>query len=112
MSKPAIYKFHFLMNGTVNLNCLAETEQDAIDRTAHLMGDDAAYELVNKTFSHYAGDYSIKAPKAIQQKVPKSLGEAIVHATPAPARKKQEVKESDLMTNVMDTIAKSQKVNL
>lgn len=95
----SIYKYEFMMNGTVGLISLAENEQDAEARVRRLFGKKEKYVLIGKSFSHDTGNFTIKTPKITQQS-------AVEIADKLPKDK------GDLMTNVMDAYAKDKKIGL
>lgn len=98
MSK-AIYKYEYLMNGTVGLTSLAENEKQAEERVKRLFGKREKYELVGCSFSHNSGEFTINT-----QKLKSKSADKVVEVLP-------KVK-SDLMTNVMDAYAKDKKITL
>ena len=104
MSNP-IYKYSIRMNGTIDLNCRASNETQAMNNAKQLFGSKEKFELIATEFSHNTGDYSItkKEQTASTFKSDKVVG--IV-------KKLAVKKKGDLLTNVLDAYAKDSKVDL
>lgn len=95
----AIYRYEFMMNGTVGLISLAENEEEAERRVRALFGKKDTYVLTGSSFSHNTGEFSINTAKVIKQSATEKI-ETLPKA------------KGDLMTNVMDAYAKDKKITL
>ena len=97
-----IFKYLFLMNGTVMISSLAENEGQALDRVKRLFGMEEKYEGMGYSFSHLTGNYSVKTePKPIKKS--KSIERKPEYSKP--------VSGEDLFTSVVNAYAK-EKINL
>lgn len=99
--EKTINKYGILLNGSVMVSCLAENEAQAIERAKHLFGNKETYELLTTKFSHVVGEYSINTQKVKQVIIKQEKSSTVLPK-----------KKGDLLTNVMDTIAKDRKIDL
>lgn len=91
-----IFKYLFLMNGTVMISSLAENEVQALDRVKRLFGKEERYEAMGFSFSHVAGNYSITRSKSVKKSLIISDDES-----KSPPKTKE-----DLFNNVINAYAK------
>ncbi|MGZ8173006.1 hypothetical protein [Methylobacter sp.] len=115
-----IYKFTFLMNETVAVGALAETEEQAVQRLEKLFGPDETYEKISVTFSHRVGDFSIashkerkEARRLTQKAVNDGLLDDLLSQPQATALVSHpSASGEDLMDNVLSAYAKDKKITL
>lgn len=97
--ETTINKYTMLLNGSVMVSCLAENERQAIERAKNLFGKKEVYELLTTTFSHFVGAYSINASKVNKEAKEQPVSKALP-------------KKGDLLTNVINEIAKGLEIDL
>lgn len=96
-----IFKYLYLLNGSVRISCLAPDEKTAEANARQLFGQNETYALQSFEYSHESGEYSVteKVKKAAE------TGTFVVTAS-------QKQKGDDVMENVMEAYAKGKTVTL